>query len=114
MQVDAHSVVSTTGSRSSGSSSSASSDSSVEEAETAVVEMLLETYFMHVDNTYNKLQVRRCVLARGCASMAVVVCRSRLVETYFMHVDNTHSKPQTAGLVRGCVDWLAWVGVRYD
>lgn len=54
--VDAHSVVSTTGSRSSGSSSSASSDSSVEEAETAVVEMLLETYFMHVDNTYNKLQ----------------------------------------------------------
>ncbi|KAG2437039.1 hypothetical protein HYH02_011302 [Chlamydomonas schloesseri] len=54
--VDAHSTVSTTGSRSSGSSSSASSDSSVEEAETAVVEMLLETYFMHVDNTYNKLQ----------------------------------------------------------
>ncbi|GIL53590.1 hypothetical protein Vafri_9202 [Volvox africanus] len=54
---DAHSTVSTTGSRSSGSSSSsASSDSSVEEAETAVVEMLLETYFMHVDNTYNKLQ----------------------------------------------------------
>eukprot|EP00198_Chlamydomonas_reinhardtii_P003281 XP_001692617.1 Mg2+ transporter protein, CorA-like protein [Chlamydomonas reinhardtii] len=55
-KVDAHSTVSTTGSRSSGSSSSASSDSSVEEAETAVVEMLLETYFMHVDNTYNKLQ----------------------------------------------------------
>ncbi|KAG2495008.1 hypothetical protein HYH03_006941 [Edaphochlamys debaryana] len=54
--VDAHSTASTTGSRSSGSSSSASSDSSVEEAETAVVEMLLETYFMHVDNTYNKLQ----------------------------------------------------------
>ncbi|GFR51494.1 hypothetical protein Agub_g13858 [Astrephomene gubernaculifera] len=54
--LDARSTVSTTGSRSSGSSSSASSDSSVEEAETAVVEMLLETYFMHVDNTYNKLQ----------------------------------------------------------
>ncbi|GLI67105.1 hypothetical protein VaNZ11_011310 [Volvox africanus] len=54
---DARSTASTTGSRSSGSSSSsASSDSSEEEAETAVVEMLLETYFMHVDNTYNKLQ----------------------------------------------------------
>jgi hypothetical protein len=56
-QADKHSIASTGGSRSSGSSSSASSDSSVEEAETAVVEMLLETYFMHIDNTLNKLQV---------------------------------------------------------
>ncbi|PNH01435.1 Magnesium transporter MRS2-10 [Tetrabaena socialis] len=55
-RAEANSTVSTTGSRSSDSSSSASSDSSVEEAETAVVEMLLETYFMHLDNTYNKLQ----------------------------------------------------------
>ena len=32
------------------------SDSEEEEEETAAVEMILETYFMHVDNTYNKLQ----------------------------------------------------------
>ena len=32
------------------------SDSEEEEEEIAAVEMILETYFMHVDNTYNKLQ----------------------------------------------------------
>ena len=39
-------------------SSSSSSDSSTDEDEAAVqqVEMVLEAYFMHVDNTYNKLQ----------------------------------------------------------
>lgn len=41
---------------SSSSSSSSSSNSSVEEEEIAEVEMLLEAYFMHVDNTYNRLQ----------------------------------------------------------
>lgn len=41
--------------------SDSSSDSSIDEAETAAVEMLLEAYFMQVDNTYNRLQVR----ARG-------------------------------------------------
>lgn len=42
----------------SGSSvSTASSDSSMDEAETAVVEMLLEAYFMYLDSTYNRLQV---------------------------------------------------------
>ena len=40
------------------SSSSSSSDSSTDENEAAVqqVEMVLEAYFMHMDNTYNKLQ----------------------------------------------------------
>ena len=32
------------------------SDSEEEEEEIAAVEMILETYFMHCDNTYNKLQ----------------------------------------------------------
>jgi len=32
------------------------SDSEEEEEEIAAVEMFLETYFMHCDNTYNKLQ----------------------------------------------------------
>lgn len=32
------------------------SDSEEEEEEIAAVEMVLETYFMHCDNTYNKLQ----------------------------------------------------------
>lgn len=31
-------------------------DSEEEEEEIAAVEMILETYFMHLDNTYNKLQ----------------------------------------------------------
>uniref|UniRef100_A0A7S0UPT9 Magnesium transporter n=1 Tax=Polytomella parva TaxID=51329 RepID=A0A7S0UPT9_9CHLO len=43
-------------SSSSSSRSSRSSNSSVAEAETAVVEMILEAYYMHLDNTYNKLQ----------------------------------------------------------
>eukprot|EP00201_Polytomella_parva_P003113 CAMPEP_0175077780 /NCGR_PEP_ID=MMETSP0052_2-20121109/23636_1 /TAXON_ID=51329 ORGANISM="Polytomella parva, Strain SAG 63-3" /NCGR_SAMPLE_ID=MMETSP0052_2 /ASSEMBLY_ACC=CAM_ASM_000194 /LENGTH=538 /DNA_ID=CAMNT_0016347395 /DNA_START=64 /DNA_END=1677 /DNA_ORIENTATION=+ len=48
---------SSSGSSSSSSSrSSRSSNSSIAEAETAVVEMLLEAYYMHLDNTYNKLQ----------------------------------------------------------
>ncbi len=38
--------------------SDSSSDSSIDEAETAAVEMLLEAYFMQVDNTFNRLQVR--------------------------------------------------------
>lgn len=36
--------------------SDSSSDSEEEEEEIAAVEMILETYFMHLDNTYNKLQ----------------------------------------------------------
>ncbi|RMZ52970.1 hypothetical protein APUTEX25_001089 [Auxenochlorella protothecoides] len=38
------------------SASSASTDSSIVDEEVAAVEMLLEPYFMQVDNTYNKLQ----------------------------------------------------------
>lgn len=42
--------------RSSSSASSNSTSSSDAEAEVAEVEMLLEAYFMHIDNTYNRLQ----------------------------------------------------------
>ncbi len=44
-----------------------STDSSVLESEVAEVEMLLEAYFMHFDNTYNRLTVRVCqyVLTRA-------------------------------------------------
>ena len=34
----------------------AKDDSDDEESEVAAVEMVLEAYFMHIDNTYNKLQ----------------------------------------------------------
>jgi hypothetical protein len=34
----------------------ASTNSSLVESEVAEVEMLLETYFMHYDNTYNRLK----------------------------------------------------------
>lgn len=46
------------GNKSSSSSSSSSGDSSLDsnDADVAVVEMLLEPYFMQIDNTYNKLQ----------------------------------------------------------
>ena len=40
------------------------SDSEEEEEEIAAVEMILETYFMHCDNTYNKLQTLCECLAR--------------------------------------------------
>ncbi len=44
--------------------SSASTNSSIVESEVAEVEMLLEAYFMHYDNTFNRLQVR---YRGGCA-----------------------------------------------
>ncbi len=41
--------------------SSVSTDSSVMESEVAVVEMLLESYFIKLDHYFNKLQVRRAL-----------------------------------------------------
>lgn len=57
--------------------SAASSDSSMDEAETAVVEMLLEAYFMYLDSTFNRLQVRARTRQRVCvhAPCAVWVWR---------------------------------------
>ncbi len=61
------------------------SDSEEEEEEIAAVEMILETYFMHCDNTYNKLQTlceHRLPLqlsqdaGPSCASQDMQICPS--------------------------------------
>jgi magnesium transporter len=45
------------------SSRSSSSSSDSDDEEVAEVEVLLEVYFMHIDNTFNRLQVGR---SKGC------------------------------------------------
>lgn len=58
-----------------GSSSSGSSDGSLVREEVAQVEMLLEAYFMHIDNVYNRLTVGR----DGCSIGCVVAMQMRFV-----------------------------------
>ena len=65
--------------KSGSSSSSSSSDSSTDEDEAAVqqVEMVLEAYFMHVDNTYNKLQTLtecECLVAAAGFVKTITSC----------------------------------------
>ena len=63
------------------------SDSEEEEEEIAAVEMILETYFMHCDNTYNKLQtlceirhtavmIRESFYAQQAKGLSVKVCNA--------------------------------------
>jgi hypothetical protein len=47
----------------------------VEEEEIAEVEMLLEAYFMHVDNTFNRLQTLNEYIQVGGADWLSVLTR---------------------------------------
>ena len=86
--------------KSGSSSSSSSSASSTDEDEAAVqqVEMVLEAYFMHVDNTYNKLQtLTECegfVAAAGCVE-PMTSCAAGTA------VAESMPRPQHANVVMG-------------